>query len=363
MKVCFFHLKAYAVFNSKSDAPIGGTLVQMHVLAKQLSELSGFSVSFLTGDFGQSDEEVFDGIRVYKSTKLERRLRYYLRAPFSIWMALKKIDADVYIASSAGTEIGLVALFCRMHGKKMIYRTAHEWDCSGEYRKQHGFSGCCFEYGLRAAGHIVTQSEEHHVLLQKSLGLDSVIIKNSYHLREKNSLEKKTGVLWVSRCEQWKHPQLCIELAKKFPEHPFIMICPMQKHQEDFFYEIKRVAQNQINIEFIDFVPFEDIQVYFDRARVFVGTSEYEGFPNTYLQACMGGTPIVSYKVNPDHFIDRNDLGLCAQGEVGNMVSGLSRLLTDDARWQAQSHNASRYVAENHDIKKNIDLWLQILRG
>lgn len=63
MKICFFHLKAWAVFNDKSDAPIGGTLVQMHILAKELLKRR-FDVSFITGDYEQKKT---GKLRWYKS--------------------------------------------------------------------------------------------------------------------------------------------------------------------------------------------------------------------------------------------------------------------------------------------------------
>ncbi|GAB1446100.1 hypothetical protein MASR2M41_18510 [Flammeovirgaceae bacterium] len=363
MKVCFFHLKAYAIFDSNSDAPIGGTLVQMHIIAKKLTTFPGVTVSFITGDFGQSDALVYDGIKVYKSAQLERKLCNYFLAPFKIWFALRRINADVYITSSAGTEIGIVAFFCKVYKKKMIYRTAHEWDCSREYRKQHAFSGRCFEYGLKKSTYIVTQSAEHQQLLRKNFGIEAVIIRNSFNVYHLDNSSQKRGVLWVARCDRWKNPQVFIELAKVFPEESFTMICPKQRHQEDFFNTIRCAAQMQSNIHFIDFIPFERIQKFFNQSKVFVGTSEYEGFPNTYLQACMGGTPIVSYKVNPDDFITSYDLGFYANGKKEKMKKDLEILLTNDKISKKQSNNALQYVRQNHDIEKNILTWINLIKN
>jgi glycosyltransferase involved in cell wall biosynthesis len=363
MKICFFHLKAYALFDAESDAPIGGTLVQMHVIAKKLAEDPSNAVSFVTGDYGQSALELHGGLTVYRSAKLERKLWPFLVAPFKIWAALRRADADTYIASSAGMETGLLALYCKVHGKRMIYRTAHEWDCSGEYVRSHGFSGKCFEYGLRNAHAIVTQSEEHRLLLKEHFGLDSEVIRNSYHIPLGGDFADKDRVLWVSRCEEWKNPGIFIDLAEKFPERSFVMICPMQKHQEDYFTMIRTMARERKNLEFIEFVPFDGIQEYFDRASVFVGTSEYEGFPNTYLQACMGHTPIVSYKVNPDRFIDRYDIGYCADGDKGKLETALAKLLDDEADRKRKSENAFSYVKKNHDIEKNITAWISVLKS
>ena len=316
MKICFFHLKAHAAFNSKSDAAIGGTLVQMRIIAQKLAQDPTFSISFVTGDFGQPDKEIYEGISVYKSARLEHRFWQYIIAPFKIWGTLKKVNGDVYIASSAGIETGLLALFCKINRKRMIYRTAHDWDCNGKYIENNGFAGKCFKYGLKNATSIVAQTHEQQNLLSKRYGLHSVVIKNSFVIPQDSIVFDKKYVLWVSRCEPWKNPNLFIELARQLPEYFFVMICPLQKYQEGFFKKTKEDAAQYKNIEFIEFVPFEKIQSYFEHANIFVGTSEYEGFPNTFLQACIAHTPIVSYKVNPDSFITAYNAGYVALGNT-----------------------------------------------
>jgi glycosyltransferase involved in cell wall biosynthesis len=361
IKICFFHLKAHAIFDSKSDAPIGGTLVQMHVVAKKLSENHSFPVSFLVGDFGQLPVEECGKIKVYKSIKLKRDIGHMVVAPFLLWSYLKKMDADVYITSSASPEVGLVALFCKIHRRKMIYRTAHEWDCNGSYAKSHGFLGKIFEYGIKNASIIVTQSDEHKKLLNKNYLLDSKVIKNSFLIPKTEEKSEKRNILWVSRCESWKNPRIFLELAERFSNFPFVMICPKQKYQEDFFEQIKLEARKIENLTFIEFVPFEKIQPFFDEALVFVGTSDYEGFPNTFLQACMGRTPIISYKVNPDNFIEKNKLGYFANGDRKKLEDAIRKLVDDKNDWYQKSKNAFKYLRAIHDVEKNIKSWISII--
>jgi glycosyltransferase involved in cell wall biosynthesis len=193
--------------------------------------------------------------------------------------------------------------------------------------------------------------------------LNAEVIKNSYSIQKNKNPLNKEYILWVSRCEVWKNPDIFIEFAGKCPEYSFVMICPAQKHQEEFFEVTKKQAREKKNLKFIDFVPFEDIQEYFDRALVFVGTSEYEGFPNTFLQSCMAYTPIVSYKVNPDDFINKHDLGYCASGDKGKLEDYLRKLLNDKKEWRKKSENAFKYIEKNHDINVNIEAWLRIIQA
>lgn len=358
MKICFFNLHAYALFNPKSDAGIGGTEIQLYYLAKYLAEDN--DISFITGDWGQKDIEVIGGIKIRRSVSLEKNLLNYVSAPFVVWSALRRADSDVYIASSAGAEIGIIALFCKLNGKKFIYRTAHDWDCNGEFVKKYGAIGQLFRYGLLRAEAVVTQNNDHEKKLHENYGISAIVIRNSWEISEV-PCEKKTYILWVARCEKWKNPELLIKTAGMFKNISFLMICP--KSDGEYFSVIRKDAKDQKNIIFMEGVPFIEIQPYFNEARLFIGTSDYEGFPNTYLQACLAGTPIVSYKVNPDGFITKNNLGYCADGNFEKMIGYIEKILKDEESWKEKSENAFWYVKKNHDINIVGKQWDDLLQG
>jgi glycosyltransferase involved in cell wall biosynthesis len=120
----------------------------------------------------------------------------------------------------------------------------------------------------------------------------------------------KKGVLWVGRIEPWKRPESFIELARKMPGVPFTMVAPAFRGFEDYAAGIYRMAEGLKNLSIIDFVPFDEIDRYFRRAKVFVNTSTEEGFPNTFVQACMNFTPIVSLMSIPDDFIGKSGAGI-----------------------------------------------------
>lgn len=359
MKVCFLNLQAYSIFNPKSVAKIGGTEIQLYYLAKYLA--LDIDVSFVTGDCGQKDGEVIDGVRLYKSASLEKKLLNYIRAPFIIWSALRRASADIYIASSAGAEIGIVAFFCKFNKKKFIYRTAHQMDCNGEYIKKNGIKGWLFGYGLKVANAIVVQNNEHKKLFDGS-NKYLMVIRNAFPLIWREHRAKKESVLWVSRCETWKNPKAFLNIVKRFPQVNFRMISPKQTHEMDLFNEIQREAQLCRNVEFIEKVPFLEIQQYFDEAKIFIGTSDYEGFPNTYVQACIGKTPIVSYRVNPDNFITENNIGYCSNGDFEKMIGYIKKVLFDEQDWKEKSKNAFQYVEKNHNIEIIGKQWSGLLQ-
>ncbi len=360
MKICIFSINIYSLFNSKSNAPIGGTEVQLFAIASFFANKCDFQVSVITGDWRQEEIEQYGKITLFRSFSLKKTISHYIRAPFILWRTLKRVNADVFIASPAGPESGIIAFFCKIYRKKFIYRTAHQMDCNGDFEKKNGLLGWLYGYGLRSADVVVTQSEEHQRMLLEG-GVSSVVIRNAFVLKENISTENKKKILWVSRCEVWKNPKIFLEIAKKLPHESFQMISPRQKNQKELFEEINRDATSIGNIEFIEKVPFFKIQKYFNEAKIFVGTSEYEGFPNTYLQACIGKTPTVSYKVNPDEFITKNNLGYCAKGNFEKMMKYIRKLLDDEKDWKEKSENAFQYVKKNHDIETVGKQWVELV--
>ena len=349
IKICFVHINGYSVFNPTCGAQIGGVETQFGFLARFLNK-EPFKVSYIVGDWGQKNKEVREDIIFFKSFSLEKKFFNIIKAPFLLWHALISANADVYIMSSVGVELGLTVFYCKLYRKKIIYWTAHDIDCNGEYRRKNPFRGRLFEYGIRNANLIVAQNLSHAKGLKANYNIDAIVIKNGFPIKKTNDNEKKY-ILWVARCESWKNPALFLKLAKMFSDQSFIMICSKQRHEFQLFEKIKREASKIPNLKFIEGVIFSNIQQYFDEAKIFVGTSHHEGFPIVYLHACIAGVPIISYKVNPDNFITDNNVGYCSDGVMHEFEKNIKKLIDDHDDWQEKSKNAYGYIHKNHDME------------
>lgn len=352
MKICFFSLSAYPLFNSKCSAPFGGAEVQLFNFATELAKRSDLQVDFITGDFGQCDSEVIQGVTLIKSVKVEDK-RGMLARSISIFMQLHatfRSNADIYVQRSAGVQTGLLALFCLAFGKRFVYMTAHDWDCDGGYVKENGFIGKIYGWGLRHAHVVIAQSDKQKLSLSKCCRVNSVVLKSGYDISIKKSPLKDGSILWVARLNQWKQPEVFLNLAKQFPEKKFIMIAPVSG-DELYSKEIGMCAKRIGNLTYIKGLPFQETEKYFAKSAVFVNTSKYEGFPNTFVQALMYNVPILSLAVNPDRFLDKYSVGYCAGGSFQNLVNGLLLLTENKGVYEAISKNTAEYVEENHNIK------------
>jgi glycosyltransferase involved in cell wall biosynthesis len=162
-------------------------------------------------------------------------------------------------------------------------------------------------------------------------------------------VEAKEGILWVGRSDRVKRPDLFLKLARHFPDLPFTMIC--QRATGDDRYEaLVREAKSIRHLKFIERVPFSEVDAYFQRSRVLVNTSDSEGFPNTFVQACKAGTAILSLNVNPDGFLDKHACGLCTRGDWQAFENQLAHLITGSNAAKLGA-NGRAYVEAHHNLE------------
>jgi len=180
-------------------------------------------------------------------------------------------------------------------------------------------------------------------------------------LKDKTVSIKKDSILWVARAESWKQPEMFIRLAQKFPQEKFTMICPPAENNPDYFKIIKAKAKQISNLQFIAWVPFNKIDAFFRKSRVFVSTSFSEGFPNTFIQAAKNMTPIVSYQVDPDKIISQNKLGFCAKGDEKMLTEYLKKVLRNQKFWRRLSDRAYQYAVGHHDLSEVVDKFKSIV--
>jgi len=226
-----------------------------------------------------------------------------------------------------------------------------------------GLRGKIFQFGFRNADLLVAQSRDQIKILEKkypSKAQKAVLIKNSFPL--KNLTEEKKNILWVGSSADVKRPQIFLDLAQEFPGEKFVIIITKSTVNLELWKEIKERVREMKNVRFFEKVNFIEIDKYFAQAKVFVNTSVFEGFPNTFLQALATQTPLLSLKVDPDDFIIKNNCGLVCGDDFEKLKNNLKRLLENQEEREKMGRQGQEYLKQNHDIKKNIEEWKKFLR-
>jgi glycosyltransferase involved in cell wall biosynthesis len=354
IKVCFIAPKAYPLFNPDVKKVFGGAEVDLYFLATELAKDQNFAVSFITADYGQQDIDIIDNVRIIKSLDFNKNP---LSGAARVWRAMHTADSQIYFHEAASWGTFLVSLFCTSHKRIFVYRTANQGECNGTFLRGQRLLTKAFSWSLRKAGAVIVQNEIDKENLHDSVGIDSIVIPNGQRLPESGQ-KKRDTVLWVGRSTHLKRPELFIKLAQNFPDEDFTMICQKATGDENY-NALLAEAQKVDNLQFIRAVPFADIGTYFQRAKVFVNTSNSEGFPNTFVHACNCATPILSLKVNPDDFINRYNCGLSCDDDWQRMLDSLKEILVDE-RYMEMGENGKKYVEEHHDLAKIIEQYKEL---
>ncbi len=358
MRICFMAPKAYQLFNPEVKSTFGGAEVQLYLLSTELARSKKFDVHFMVADYGQKEVETYGGVSVWKSLNLKNNI---LRQALNFFKIFNKINADIYIQRTLTAQSGLIALYCRFKKKRFVYMVAHDSETDGTHKLYRNWvTRFLIKLNFKLANEIIVQNQFQNKELFKE-NIQAYQLKSSYPLNGELLKGRGEFILWVGRSEDWKRPAFFLELAKSIPREKFVMICAAATDQPELSRDLKKKSGNIANLQFIEFVPFQQVDDYFAKAKIFVNTSIQEGFPNTFIQAVKNKTPILSLNVNPDDFITAYNCGFYCYDDFALLVKNLQRLLSDGELYSQMSANAGKYARENHNITINVNKFLEMI--
>lgn len=359
MKICFLGFDNLPVLAPEyRHHPMGGESVQQTLLARALAR-RGHDVSMVVADHGQADGAYWGEIRVFKAYRPDAGLpglRFIHPRWTGVWSALRRADADLYYTSCAGLQVGLLALFCRRFGRRFVFRSALDTDCDrSRLYVQFARERWLYGYGLRRANAILVQSTAQAQTLARSYGLTGRV---AGMLVEEPSptLARGIDVLWVANIRGVKRAERLLELAGSLPEVRFHMVGGPSRGEETLFHDVSRAAAGRSNVHFHGRLSYWEAKALYPRAKVFVNTSDLEGFPNSYLQAWISGVPVVTL-IDPDGVIEREGLGVAARSRA-QMRAAIGRLLGEPAAWQAASERCRAFMAREYAEDKVLAAYL-----
>lgn len=357
IRVSFVCFNAYKLFNPHSNAQIGGTELQMYTLATTLAQHDRFQVSCIVGDFGQPRIERYKEVAVISAFRLNKTLFNLLFAPIYFFRALLVCKPDIVISSPAGPEVGLLALYCMLFpSTKYIFRTASDVDCDGQKEKTFDvLSRFLYRLGIAHANKIVAQHTKQQVALRSSYSKDSEVISNGYvvpaHTIEIS--QRPHRILWVGSSRKVKRADLFFLLVENFPEYQFDMVLS-QSGNQTLFAEYKTRASEFSNLTFHGELSPGKTNALIGDSRLLLGTSDYEGSPNTYIIASLYGTPIISLNVECR--------GVYVRGDYNRMKQEIKKILEDNAYAEKIASQELLYAKKHYDMNYVIEHWISVIQ-
>jgi glycosyltransferase involved in cell wall biosynthesis len=364
LSLCFVAPYAWPVLaRDASLGIVGGAEVQQCLLARLLAR-EGVRVSMVTLDFGQPEGAEVDGVRVHKSFRPDAgipALRFLHPRLAATWRALAAADADVYYLRSASFLAGVVDHFCRGRGRRSIYAGASDADFDPEVGQiRYARDRWLYRRGLARMDRIIVQNAAQLAACREHFGRDAELIPSCYVLPEDAGAVPGDEVLWVGRMEGGKRPELALEVAARLPQRRFVVIGG-EAHGEararaGRYQALCARARELGNVEMTGFLPLAEVERRFDRARVLLNTSVYEGMPNTFLQAWARGVPTVATV----------DVGAPVYPVVRDAAAAareIERLLAEPAHWQRVSRACRERFERHHSASAVTARYLRLLEG
>lgn len=394
----------YPIFDPSIAWGIGGMETRAALLARGLARSGRWRVRVIVSDFGQPRRVELEGIEFDVYQPLHRHASDNVNPRFARrkWFPALNLDrrdillvwqiplllvfrmlpgwlcalfwrrrrADVTCCfGNNGTSAQVIA-DCRRAGMATVLCIASDDDLAADYRpddetlNDYRTPKWMAHYALENADHVFVQTERQMHLLASRFDRQGKLIRNPVDISADApahwpARSERDLILWIGRSDTFhKQPLLLLELAKRCPDLPFLMI--MNKTHSDVFDTV--LSTRPPNLSIVERVPHREIWDYYRRARVFVSTSAYEGFPNTFLQCAVAGVPVASLNVDPEHILSRHGCGLLAEGSLERLEEHVRALWCDAELAERQARTFHRYALAHHGLESQVEGFESLLR-
>jgi len=357
VKILFLSCGAHLALDPSSTHASGGAELQVALLARELV-VRGHETVLLGADTGQPDGVSWEGVTVrnggrYDTGALGETLRSWLR----IHRILSEERPDAVVVYGWTTLLYALAWWRKIIPFRLVFVCALDAEIDGDFKRAYPLRGLIFERGMRCADRRLAITSDQATLFRRK-GMDCSVTRLLIKGRPAPVFpEKSVDLLWVARCDAVKRPELFLELAQRFPNSTCRMIC--SPHDRVLWQRIKEQACRLSNVEFLESVPYHEIQRHFDNARIFVNTSSHEGVPNTFIHSGLGRTAIASLEIDPDSMFSHFTAGVQSHGDFEGFVKKIGMLLSDNEKLHSAGEESARYVSEWHDNDRNAEVFLE----
>ncbi len=363
-KICFISLGSYPLLTSNENLKyVGGAELKQVIMAKELAK-RGYDVSIITYDEPGTKKKEFSELNIIKTFSPSDDLNYFNKIK-ALWISLKKANSYIYI-QSGGTP-GFIALYCYLRKKMYIKWLSSDRNVllKGNENRTPIWIKIALFIDIKLAGLIIVQNQFQKKLIEEKFKKKTILIKNPILIPIKQNYSKikktKNVILWVGTLRTIKQPEVFLKLAELFPTYTFQMIGGESDTEPEVYKKIEEGAQKLKNLNFLGYIPHDEIQSYYRDATIIVNTSKAEGFPNTFLEAWINYTPVVSLHVDPDEIICKNNLGFHSK-TFKQMIADIQTLLTNEQLREKMVENAIGYIEKQHNINAIVIEFVNIFK-
>jgi glycosyltransferase involved in cell wall biosynthesis len=358
MKICFWG----EIGSALKGTTIGGGELQMSLLARSLAK-EGHEVVVID-PFSKESFTTEEGIKILhvpgwnKGLPGLRMLWYRIPALYRLFVKQK---ADYYYVRMRSYLNLFSYLAARKTKAKFLMALASDIDLlsfRNKYRYAYkanftiskflGYwlpNDLVFKYLLKRADYIIRQ---HTGQLVNPRTVRGKVILFPNIINRQNlpvvSNPLRSYYIYVGSLTMLKGADKLYKIVSSVDRENEIMVVgqPNDKSAKLIFEQLEKLE----NAEVKGRNAHSDTLRYLANAKALINTSEFEGFPNVFLEAWSMGIPVLSYKVNPGDIFDKYDLGICFKGDLEKMTG----YINENKAPQLSGEKMISYVNDFHDF-------------
>ena len=359
-KICFVSASYFKYLT-------GGAELQSYFIAKELAKQNIVHYIFVKPSnhtIKDTIPKIDDGIFLHPMKRYRSKIfgKLFFLNYRELIEIINKIDPDIVYQRGGKPYLGIISKLWKKNDKKLVLGLSMDVNCSKGMilnldRNIFSFPSkvldSFFTYvGIENANLIIAQNNHQQSLLRHNFNRESILIPNGLPVPQP-PFEKDDPIIvsWIANIKPLKRPEIFIKLAEKCKDLNVKFVYAGRPSESSYQNKLLEQTKNLANLEYLGEIPFQKTNELLSKSSLLVNTSTTEGFSNTYLQAWMRETPVVTLNCDPDDIIKSQRIGLHS-GSFEQLIKDVRHLIKNEDERKKMGKKAQDYAIFNHDIEK-----------
>lgn len=275
---------------------------------------------------------------------------------------LKQIKPTAIYQRGGLSFTGIAAHYAKKNNCRFIFHIAHDRDLTPPrylLKRPHLIpEQLLMHFGIKNAETIIAQTRFQAEALLKEYGKSAIVIPNGHPVPPDAPKDNKINILWIANWKPLKRPEVFVELVRSLKNKKNVRFFMLGRNNA--YPELTATARRH-GIQVLGEIPHTKVNQLISKSHILINTSLQEGFSNTFIQAWMRRVPVVSLSVDPDHVIQKNNIGFFARN-FQNLVHATEKFISTPALLEEMGIAAREYALEHYSLK-NMKKVINVIKG
>lgn len=341
----------------------GGAERAVSNIANYLST-QDFDVTVITSVKNESEYELSDTVNriVLSDTNPQNTIKRYVKLIISLRRTIKAGNFDVIIPFMSGATIRTI--FANIGFKSKIITSVRN---NPEYEYAGFFGKICANYLLPKVDYCIFQTEDARAYFPQKLQLKSEIIPNAINDIFFNRVRKPIPyhITNCGRLAKQKNQAFLIDGFKQIQiEYPDAIL-DIYGIGEEYDAISSKIINEGLDGKVILHGETKDIGTVYDMTDVFVLSSDFEGMPNTLMEAMASGVPCISTDCpcGGPRFLIKNKINgiLVPVRDIVSLIKAI-KLLFENKKLKEDLGKAAKEDAKQFQLTNICQLWIDAIQ-